>query len=129
MRVWLAETLLIRGRVSEAASHLDAALETARAHDRRLLLLQGERLHARLLAMRNDWQGANALFANTLKRASSLDFPLEIARTRAAWGESALLYVPGSHHSHTLLAEARNTLAAFDARSELQTIPVGTGPR
>lgn len=127
VRLWLAETLLIRGHISEAASHLDAALETARAHDRRLLLLQGERLHARLLAMRNDWQGANALFANTLKRASSLDFPLEIARTRAAWGESALLYGPGSHQAHTLLAEARNTLAAFDARAELQTIPVGTG--
>src|SRR5260370_12340871 len=124
MRVWLAETLLIRGRVSEAADLLDAALETALAHDRRLLLLQGERLHARLLAMRNDWQGANALFANTLKRASSLDFPLEIARTRAAWGESALLYGPGSHHAHTLLAAALNTLAACDDRAHLHTIPI-----
>jgi hypothetical protein len=36
-------------RLNEAAPHLDAALATAQKHGRALLLLQGERLYARLL--------------------------------------------------------------------------------
>jgi len=127
IQLWLAETLLVRGRFTEAGSHLDAALETARAHGRTLLLLQGERLQARLLAMRQDWDAANALFARTLERTIDLGLSLEAARTQAAWGEAALLYAPVAHDGHGLLGAARKTLADCDARAELKALMVGAG--
>jgi DNA-binding SARP family transcriptional activator len=122
IQLWLAETLLLREHGNEAESHLNAALEMAQAHGRVLLLLQGERLHARLLATRNDWPAANALFARTLDRASSLGLSLEIARSKAAWGETALLHALTPHNGHTLLAEARKTLAVHEARAELSVL-------
>ena len=124
IQLWLAETLLLREHDNEAESHLNAALEMAQAHSRVLLLLQGERLHARLLATRNDWPAANALFVRALDRASSLGLSLEIARTKAAWGETALLHALTLHNGHTLVAEARKALAAHEARAELNVLTV-----
>jgi tetratricopeptide (TPR) repeat protein len=120
--LWLAETLLMRGRATEARPHLDAALATARAHGRALLLLQSERLRARLLADGGDWRAADALFAKTLERASGLGLPLEVARTQAAWGESALHHSPTPEDGRIFLAQARAILAAHDARAELAAL-------
>ena len=124
IQLWLAETLLPGGHDHEAELHLDAALEMARAHGRMLLLLQGERLHARILAMRNDWPAAEALFARALERTSSLGLSLESGRTKAAWGETALLHGPTSNNGYTLLDEAREMLAAHDAQAELNVLMV-----
>ncbi len=124
IQLWLAETLLLCGHDNEAEFHLNAALEMAQAPGRILLLLQGERLHARLLATRNDWPAADALFTRALDRASSLGHSLEIGRTKAAWGEMALLHAQTLHDGHTLLAEARKILAAHDARAELDVLMV-----
>ena len=82
--LWLAETLLLRGHLDETELHLNTALTTAHTQGRRLLLLQGERLQARLLAARGEWASANARFAQTLEQAAHLDLPLEVARTQAA---------------------------------------------
>ncbi len=120
--LWLAETLLMRGRIVEAGPHLDMALATARTHGRALLLTQGERLRARLLAQRGDWPAANALFAETLERATSLGLPLEVARTQAAWGEAALRHSPTPEDGRALLAQARAMLTAHDARAELAAL-------
>jgi hypothetical protein len=87
-----------------------------------LLLAQAERLHARLTAADGNWPDANVLFAQTLGRAMSLGLPLEVARTQAAWGEAAILYSLTPAEGHRLLAEARTTLAACDARAELKAI-------
>ena len=46
LQLWLAETLLLDGRRSEAEVHLNAALKTAREHGRAQLLAQGEHLRA-----------------------------------------------------------------------------------
>ena len=119
IQLWLAETLLLREHITEAEPYLLAALQTSQAHGRMLLLMQGERLHARLLATRNNWPAANALFTTTLERASNLSISLEIARTQAAWGEMTLRHSPGDNHGHALLAEARKVFAALDARAEL----------
>jgi len=124
IQLWLAETLLLCGDDNKAEFHLNAALEMAQAPGRILLLLQGERLHARLLATRNDWPAADALFTRALDRASSLGHSLEIGRTKAAWGEMALLHAQALHDGHALLAEARKTLAAHDARAELDVLMV-----
>ncbi len=124
IQLWLAETLLLRERDTEAEFHLNAALEMAQEQSRTLLLLQGERLHARLLATRNDWPAANALFARALDRASSLGLSVEIARSKAAWGETALLHAPAPHNGHTLLAEARKALTVHGARAELDVLMV-----
>ena len=124
IQLWLAEALLLHERINEAEAHLDTALETAQSHARTLLLLQGERLQARLLAMRNDWPGANALFAKTLEHAAHLGLPLEIARTQAACGEAALLYAPSPHDGYALLAQARKILIVHDARAELRALAV-----
>ena len=123
-QLWLAETLLLREHDNEAESHLNAALEMAQAHSRVLLLLQGERLHARLLATRNDWPAANALFARALDRASSLGLSLEIARSKAAWGEMALLHAQAPNNGYTLVAEAREALKAHEAGAELEVLMV-----
>jgi DNA-binding SARP family transcriptional activator len=119
IQLWLAETLLLREHITEAEPHLLAALQTAQAHGRRLLLMQGERLHARLLATRNNWHNANTLFAKTLECASDLNLSIEVARTQAAWGETLLRHSPGDNHGHALLAEARKVFAEHDARAEL----------
>jgi DNA-binding SARP family transcriptional activator len=122
IQLGLAETLLLRDHLDEAEAHLNAALHTAQAHGRTLLLIQSERLQARLLAAHNDGHAANLLFAKTLACASSLNLPLEVARTQAAWGESLLIYGQGIHNGGALLAEARKTLVAHDARAELESI-------
>jgi DNA-binding SARP family transcriptional activator len=124
IQLWLAETLLLCGHGDEAELHLNAALEMAHANGRTLLLLQGERLHARLLADRNDWPAADTLFTRTLDRASSLGLSLESGRTKAAWGETALLHAQTPHNGYALLAEARKILAAHDARAELNALMV-----
>lgn len=119
IQLWQAETLLQCERFADAERPLRAALETARAHSRMLLLIQGERLHARLLATRNDWQTAQDLLAWALEQASLLDLPLEIARTQVVWGELALQHAPAPHNGHELLSQARKTLIAHDAYGEL----------
>lgn len=65
---------------------------------------------------------ADVLFTETFERVSKLDFPLEVARTQAAWGETALLYAPAPNHGYTLLATARETFVAHEARGELQAV-------
>ncbi|HEX9134806.1 MAG TPA: hypothetical protein VF844_21180, partial [Ktedonobacteraceae bacterium] len=124
IQLWLAEILLLRGRIVEAEPHLEEALSIAREHGRLLLQLQGERLHARILAAQGDWPGANALFIKTFARISRLDIPLEIARTQVAWGETALDYAPDRHVGYTLLESARQTFATHDAHGELQALAV-----
>ena len=122
IRLWLAEMFLLIGNMSEAEPHLVATLATAKEHGRALLLLQSERLYARLLAARGDWSSANALFASTVERASGLDLPLEVARTQAVWGEAALLYTSVPHNGHELLLKARKVFTAHDARAELKAL-------
>jgi DNA-binding SARP family transcriptional activator len=122
IQLWLAETLLLRGRLVEAEPHLNAALEIAQGHGRTLLLMQGERLHARLLATHNAWHDSNTLFAKTLEWAFNLNLSLEIARTQAAWGETLLRHSPDHHNGQALLAEARKLFANYNARAELQAI-------
>jgi len=85
IHLWLTEALLMSERGTEARTALDAALHIARTHHRDLLLLHGERLHARLLAAEGVWDEAAALFAQLLKRAQRQS-SLEVARTQAAWG-------------------------------------------
>lgn len=122
IQLWLAETLLLGGNFSQAELHLKAALATARAHNRKLLLLQGELLSAQLLAARGDWSAANALFAQILDRAAGLDLPLEIARVKAAWGQAMIRYTSPPREGLMLISDARQILASCDARAELQMI-------
>jgi ATP/maltotriose-dependent transcriptional regulator MalT len=122
IQLWLAETLLQRGRTDEAKPYLEAAFLIAREHGRVLLQLWSERLRARLVAAQGNWPDANVLFTETFERVSKLDFPLEVARTQAAWGETALLYAPAPHDGYALLAAARETFVAHEARGELQAV-------
>jgi DNA-binding SARP family transcriptional activator/tetratricopeptide (TPR) repeat protein len=122
--IWLAETRLMQGEFVAAWPHLEAALATARAHGRALLLVQCERLRARWLAGSGDWPAANALFAETSRRAADLNIPLEIARTQAAWGEAALRHSPAPDQGRALLAEAHAVFEAHDARADLRAFPI-----
>jgi len=121
IQLWLAETLLTRG-LPEAEAYLDAALATAQQQGRTLLLMQGSRLHARLLAANGDWPKANDLFAHALEQATGLDLPLEIARTQAAWGESLLRYASQPNNGRALLAQAREVFTEYDAAAELKAL-------
>ncbi|MBO0794012.1 MAG: hypothetical protein J2P36_24110, partial [Ktedonobacteraceae bacterium] len=125
IQIWLAETLILCGRSVEAQPHLDEALEIARTHGRVLLLIQGERLQARLRAIHGDWHVADKLFASAIERATRLNLALEIARGQAAWGKAALLHAMSPHRGHELLAAARKGFAAHGARAEREAINLG----
>jgi len=144
IQLWLAETLLAggnvrpasdraaqnastssfaqAGRVEKADRHLKAALATMRTHDRKLLLLQGERLSAHLQAAQGNWPGANALFSQSLERAASLHLPLETARTKATWGQALLGYTSLLQEGYSLLSEAQQVFASHHAQAELRAI-------
>jgi predicted ATPase len=119
----LTEALLTRERRAEAKTMLDAALDIARTHHRDLLLLQGERLHGRLLAADGNWDEAAALFAQLLKR-SQRSSPLEVARTQAAWGACAMRYRPLADRAAgwARLLEAQEQLARNGALAEVAAI-------
>jgi DNA-binding SARP family transcriptional activator/predicted ATPase len=122
IQLWLAETWLLRDDVAEATPHLDEALATAKTQERSLLLIQSERLRARLLARESDWPAAEALFAGVVERATRLDLPLEIARSQAAWGQAALHVAPSAQKGQELLALAHATFTAHDARADMRTL-------
>jgi tetratricopeptide (TPR) repeat protein len=54
LQLWLAETLFDQARYDEAGNLLTEALEVARSQQRTLLVEQGERLRAQLLALREN---------------------------------------------------------------------------
>ena len=117
--LWLAETLLLAERAAEAWPLLNAALETARQHGRVLLHLQAERLRAYLLAAGSDWFAAEAGFRQAMAQAVTLDLPLEIARTQAAWGQAMLRFAPAPFQGRSLLVAARQVFAEHQAAAEL----------
>jgi len=52
LQLWLAETLFEQSQYDESGKLLEEALRIARAQQRMLLVEQGERLHARLLSIK-----------------------------------------------------------------------------
>ncbi len=124
LTLWLAEILLQRDLIAEAEPHLEVAMQTCRAQGRILLCIQAERLWASVLAARDSWPEANALFAGLMERAEGLDLPLESARTQAAWGEALLRAGVAAQEGRVLLAEAAKTLEAHQASAELATLRV-----
>jgi DNA-binding SARP family transcriptional activator len=123
LQIWLSECLFQQLQVGQARKLIEEAVATAQAHQRTLLLVQGECVHARLLAEEGDWAAANALFTNTLEKALSLDLPLEVARVQAAWGLAALHHSPTPDEGRTLLSGARTVLTDHDARADLAQLP------
>jgi tetratricopeptide (TPR) repeat protein len=122
LQLWLAEVLFDKSRFEEAANLLEEALAFARAHNRILLLVQGERLRANLLAANEEWPAAQALFKETLDIASKMSIPLETARVQAAWGKSALRYSSAPEEGYALIAAARTILVAHNARADLSML-------
>jgi tetratricopeptide (TPR) repeat protein len=120
--IWLAESLSLADRFSEAWPHLNIALETARLHGRVLLQLQAERLQAHLTAAGGNWPEAEVCFAQTVERATNLDLSLEIARTQAAWGQATLRFSPSPHQGYALLSQARQVFANHQAAAELNAL-------
>ncbi|MCL4263341.1 MAG: AAA family ATPase [Anaerolineae bacterium] len=117
--IWLAETLVLAEEWGAARPSLTAALETTQTHNRALLQLQAERLQAALLGAQGDWPSAEACFAQAMSRATDLDLPLEIARTQAMWGRTAVRFATSPHQGQHLLAQARQLFADHEARAEL----------
>jgi DNA-binding SARP family transcriptional activator len=124
LQLWLAEIQFEQGQLAEARESLAAAASIADAQQRGLLFVQAERLRASLLAAGGDWAAANALFDETLQRADALGLPLEAALLKAAWGEAALRYSAAPEQGRSLLADARATLLAHDARATLAALPI-----
>jgi len=122
LQLWLAQMLFEQSRLTEATMPLDEALAFARAHNRTLLLVQGERLRANILAANGDWPAANTLFAETCDIASGLGLPLEIARVQAAWGKAALRFSSVHEEGRALIAAARTILVAHNSRADLSTL-------
>ena len=125
LHLWLAQIAFAQQCPAEAALSLDAALGIARAHQRKLLLVQAQCLRAQGLAADGDWPAAEALFGQTLEGARDLGLPLEVARVQAAWGQAALRHTSGSAHGAALVAAARAVMAAHQARADLAALPEG----
>lgn len=122
LQLWQAETLFEQNRFLEAAKPLEEAIAFARVHHRSLLIVQGERLRANILAANGDWQAAEALFAETLELAAGLGLPLEIARVQATWGRAALQFSPTPADGRARIAAARAILVAHNARADLSAL-------
>lgn len=120
--LWLAETLLLRGRLADLEPYLERALLLSRSQGRMLLLIQSERVYARLLAAHHDWPAADAIFAGVMQRSADLGLPLERARTQAAWGEAMLRAERSADLGRALIAEASEIFMAHHARAELQAL-------
>jgi DNA-binding SARP family transcriptional activator/predicted ATPase len=123
IQLWLAESLRMGGRWEAARAALEVALRIARTHHRDLLLLQGERVHAHLLAAQGNWDEAGALFTQLLKRSQRYS-PIETARTRAAWGECGMRYGAPSDRAtcRAILLEARSQMVRSGALGEVAGI-------
>jgi len=119
LQLWLAETLYQQGHYKEALPLVDAAVNTARAHRRTVLLIEGECLRAGLLAQAGDWPTANALFTDAMESATSLGLPLEIARVQLAWGEAMLHYSKTPEHGEELITAGRTVLEGHAALADL----------
>lgn len=98
---------------------LEEALKFARTQERTLLLVQGERLRASILAACGDWPSAHSLFTETLQMAYGLDLPLEIARVKAAWGKAALQYSPAPDNGRALMDDAYTIFVSHKSQSDL----------
>ncbi|HEX8731368.1 MAG TPA: AAA family ATPase [Ktedonobacterales bacterium] len=122
IQLWMAETQLLLGKRVEARHSVERAHTTARTQERSLLLIQSEQLSARLLAADGDWPEASALFTRAIQRALELSLTLEAARIQAVWGQAILHSVTSPQTpkmTHKLLAAARRTFVAHNARADL----------
>ena len=102
---------------------LEEALSIARDHHRTLLLVQGERLRAGLLAADGDWPAADALFAETSKSASALGLPAGNCGGTGCLGPGRAQAFPASEQGRALIAAAREILAAHKAQADLALLP------
>jgi DNA-binding SARP family transcriptional activator len=126
--LWLAETYWLSQRGQQAWAPLADALATARSQGRVLLSIQGECLHASLLARRGQQSLADKVFVDLLRQAAGLDLPLEVARIQVAYAQSGLLSMSTPDEAKRLREEARATFIALHAAADLQTIS-GDVPR
>jgi hypothetical protein len=78
-----------------------------------------------LLAAGGDWPAAEACFTQAARYAATLDIPLEIARTQAAWGMAAIQSGSAPHQGDALLSQARPIFAAHQAAAELDALDLG----
>ena len=106
LQLWLAEILFDQDNFAEANKLIEEAVAIARTHQRTLLLVQAQRLQARLLA-------------TTGENASSLGLRLEIARVQAAWGETALKHSATPERGRELISAARVIFIEHNARADL----------
>ena len=70
----------------ETQAAVEQAYAQASASGMEDVLLVAGRLRGQLAARRGDLAGADAIFAETLRRCEELEQFVEAARTRAAWG-------------------------------------------
>jgi hypothetical protein len=119
--LWLAELMLHTDRAAMGI-YLNTALTLARSQRRRLLLLQGERLQALLLAANGAIAAAQARLVEQLDEAAELGLSLEVARTRAALARVTLSHAPRSESGRALLVEGLRGLAAHSAHAEYDAL-------
>jgi hypothetical protein len=95
----------------------------SRAHQRTMLLAQGECIRAALLAEAGNWPAAKALFREAAAIAAELGIPLEVARVQASWGRIAVECSPEPQQGAALLETARAAFASRGALADLASLP------
>jgi DNA-binding SARP family transcriptional activator/lipopolysaccharide biosynthesis regulator YciM len=87
--LWLAETWWLEDSIDEAWPVLQEALLVAHSQGRELLVMQGERLRAQLLAAGGERSLADTVLAQVVEQASALDLALEVSRAEAVGSQIA----------------------------------------
>lgn len=120
----LAEALVRLGRLHEAADCLASYEERAAKLDRRLATMQALRVRGMLRSAHGDHGGAREAFERALAIGAALDTPLELARTRTAFGRALVASgeVAGARRE---LTGAERLLAAAGAHGWMPAVRAG----
>jgi tetratricopeptide (TPR) repeat protein len=130
IELWLAETVRDCGDYDAARHILTHALTTALTQERSLLVIQGERVVATLLAAEGDWVSASVSFNRSIRRAEDLVLPLEVARTRLAWAQAIMRAETPAPKTRAMarawLSDARRVFVESHARADLLSLDQST---
>ncbi len=120
----LAEALVGLGRLDEATACLTAYEERAARLGRRLATMQALRIRGMLRSAHGDHPGAREAFERALAIGTALDAPLELARTRTAFGR-ALAASGEIARARRELAGAERLLATAGAHGWMPAVRTG----
>jgi tetratricopeptide (TPR) repeat protein len=116
LRAWAH---LEMGDIAQAEAAIEDAVEQARQHGQRMMLLDALRIHGMILARRREWQEAEQVLDEAVSASRAAQYPYAEARALYEWGMMCLQR-GSSEQARTLLEAAREILQRLGARPYLE---------